>query len=117
MNLVRFWKIDDVILSKLDEWLKHDSIFKYQLYANIHGKFESNSDNIWLPAAYNNDYMSSDIIKAWLPAYTLSIGEDSTNKWARNAIDYFNNPENNVKFKFKKKELKLKFQMQKETLW
>lgn len=103
-----FEKIDDVTLSKLDEWLKHDSIFKYQLYANIHGKFESNSDNIWLPAAYNNDYMSSDIIKAWLPAYTLSIGEDSTNKWARNAIDYFNNPENNVKFKFKKEGTEIK---------
>lgn len=97
-----FEKIDDVTLSKLDEWLKHDSIFKYQLYANIHGKFESNSDNIWLPAAYNDEYMSSDIVKAWLPAYTLSIGEDSTNEWAKNAVDYFNNPENNLKFKFKK---------------
>lgn len=92
---------------KLRNFLETDSIFKYQLYANIAGK-EIDKNPFWLEAEIQNTALTTDVIAYFEPAYTVTIGQPgSTNmSWQinTNPIDNKYNDENlkNVQNEIKK---------------
>lgn len=94
----------DTIIDDFSNWLSNDSIFKYQLYANITGEY-LDPDSNWKHTKYNPDYHTSDIVAYYEPGYTVNVDSSKeAEDWAKTAVENFKNPKNSSKFNIKQKE-------------
>lgn len=94
----------DTIIDNFSDWLSKDSVFKYQLYANITGEY-LDSDSNWKHTKYNPNYHTSDIVAYYEPGYEININRSKeTEDWVKNAVENFKNPKNSSKFNLKQED-------------